>query len=167
MNMQITRDGIFDLQISVEDLSIGLRRTKSNKLNNPGLVECQGVIGKEGVLQRIKELVRSFSITSNFPFPQLFIDSRVILLCTRNTIYEYVNGELYIKFYTDIDAGSRWDFTSVGNFIYMSNGRIVIIRDPDTLEFYQSTDYPTATSICNYNGQVIIGAPNAGYYLGD
>jgi hypothetical protein len=165
MNMQTTRDGIFDLQISSEDLAIGLRRTKSNKLDSPGMVECQGVIGQEGILQKIKELVRSFSITSNFPFPQLFIDSKVILLCTADTIYEYVNGELSIKFSTS--AGSKWGFISVGNFIYMSNGRVVIIRDPDTLEFYQSTDYPTATCICNYNGQVIIGAPNAGYYLGD
>ena len=104
-------------------------------------------------------------MSSNFPFPQLFIDSKVILLCTADTIYEYVNGELEIRFSTD--AGSKWSFISVGNFIYMSNGRVVIIRDPDTLEFYQSNDYPTATCICNYNGQVIIGAPNAGYYLGD
>lgn len=164
MSMQITKDGIFNMRLDSEILSIGLRKNKSNKVNSPGMVECSGVIGIEGVLQKLTPLIRTLRITTSFPYPQLFVESDVVILCTASNIYEYINEALVLKLTTT--SGSTWSLISVGEFIYMSNGAVAVIRDPISKEFSISTQ-PTAMCICNYNGQVIIGAPNAGYNLGD
>ena len=42
----------------------------------------------------------------------------------------------------------------------MSNGKVAVIRDAGSYVYATSTIQPTATAICNYNGQVIIGAPD-------
>ena len=46
------------------------------------------------------------------------------------------------------------------DYIYMSNGKVVVVRDPATFAYSETTDLPTASSIVNFNGQAIIGAPD-------
>jgi hypothetical protein len=42
----------------------------------------------------------------------------------------------------------------------MSNGKIVVIRSAGDFTYSLSSILPSAMAICNYNGQVIIGAPD-------
>jgi len=166
MPIELTKDGIFSMPIKPEVLSKGLRRSKSNYLNSDGLIYCAGAVGREGVLQRLDELVKTFDLTSTFPYPQIFIEPYIILVCTATHIYEYDGSNLILKISTAV-VGSTWSLITVEDFVYMSNGSITVVRDPISNIFSITSDHPTAMAICNYNGQIIIGAPNAGYNLGD
>jgi hypothetical protein len=42
----------------------------------------------------------------------------------------------------------------------MSNGKVAVIKDPDTGEYSETLLLPTAVSILNFNGQVILGSPD-------
>lgn len=162
--MEILRNGKFSLPIRSADLKKGLRKLKTNLVNEHSLIECNGAVGIEGVLQKLQDLVRTYELDSEFPFPQIFVETNLILVCTRNYIYEVQSGNLILKY--SANSGSTWSLISSHDFVYMSNGVVSIIRDPVTKK-YSAANVPTAMAICNYNGQIIIGAPDAGYNLGD
>jgi len=75
-------------------------------------------------------------------------------------IYEWDSGSLTLK-YTATTAGSTWTAVDFYNYIYLSNGREAVVRSPETGLYSLSTTLPTGMTICNFNGQVIVGAPDA------
>jgi len=162
--MEILRNGKFSLPIRNTDLKMGLRKLKTNLVNEHSLIECNGAVGMEGVLQRLSELVRTYELDAEFPYPQIFVETNVIIVCTKYYVYEVQGGELILKH--SVVGGSTWSLISSHDFVYMSNGAVSVVRDPITKQ-YSEVDVPTAMAICNYNGQILIGAPNAGYNLGD
>ena len=161
--MTTLKDGT--TSFSIKDLSKGLRKTKENQ-KNKSLIYCDGLIGKNGVLKTTDNLSRidTSVVEDNFPFPQLFVLDRFILVCGSSKIYEYENNTLTLKI--TVFPGSTWSLVNFGEFIYISNGRTVVVRDVESREYSETTDYPTAMTICNYNGQILIGAPDAGYIGG-
>lgn len=161
--MEVLRNGKFSLPISSERLSKGLRKTEKIVNNSYSLSTCSGVIGKEGKLSKLSDLIRSFDISTSFPYPQIFVETNIIIVCTQTQIYEVVedNPELRLT----VAGGSTWSLVSSHDFIYMSNGIVSVIRDPNSHVFSESDDLPTAHCMCNYNGQIIIGAPDAGYEI--
>lgn len=163
--MRVLNNGFFSLPIVSNKLSKGLRKDSNNQINNHATVECSGVIGKEKVLERLHELTKSFDLTVTFPYPQLFIETNIIIVCTSTNIYEFEDDNLNLKLTTT--AGSTWSLISVHDFVYMSNGIVAVVRNPESKVYSISDDIPTAMAICNFNGQVIVGAPDAGYNLGD
>jgi len=60
-----------------------------------------------------------------------------------------------------VAAGQTWAAVDFYDYIYMSNGAVAVVRDPNTGTFSTTTDQPTAVAICNYNGQVMIGSPGS------
>ena len=160
--MHITRDGGFTFEIDSEDLSKGLRPSKHSPRNEKFLTECTGAIGYEKSLQAIEDmsdlLVDTSLITDGFPYPQIFVFTRHIIICGETNIYELVGGSLNLKI--TVAACIRWSAVDFHEFIYLSNGAVSVIRNASN-GIYSLSSLPTNSTICNFNGQVMIGAPGA------
>jgi len=160
--MYITRDGGFTFEIGSEDLSKGLRPSKHSPRNEKFLTECTGAIGYEKSLQAIEDisdlLVDTSLITDDFPYPQIFVFARHIIVCGKTNIYELVGGSLNLKI--TVAACIRWSAVDFHEFIYLSNGAVSVIRSASN-GIYSLSSLPTNSTICNFNGQVMIGAPGA------
>lgn len=150
----------FNITIDTSKLSKGLRPSKRMPRNSGFLVECSGAVGKDGVLQTLEELTRlaTDTITDAFPYPQIFVFTNLIIVCSSTKIYEWISGALDEKL--EVSAGSLWTAVDFYDFIYMSNGTAAVIRNPESNEFSAASSHPKAMAICNYNGQVLIGAPD-------
>ena len=155
----ISRGRNFSLMISTQDLSRGLRPSKRTPRNSGYLVQNSGAVGRDGVLQVLDSMsaMDLSAITDGFPFPQIFVFPQVIIVCGRTIIYEWISSALVQKL--NVDAGNTWEAISSGEYIYMSNGKVSVVKDPNNLEYSLST-LPVASCICNFNGQVLIGAPD-------
>ena len=152
----------FTFTISSDQLTRGLRPSKRAPRDSKFLVESKGAIGQDGVLCAIDQLTRTSTaeVTDTFPFPQLFVFTNLIIVCGRLKIYELTSGSLSLK-YTASTGGSTWTAVDFYNYVYLSNGREAVTRNPDTGVYSLSSTLPKAMSICNFNGQVIVGAPDA------
>lgn len=157
--MEIFKSGKFSHVIHGSKLSRGLRDNKRRTRNNDMMIECSGAVGRDNVLQVIEELERlnTSVITDSFPYPQIFVLNQVIIVCSQTKIYEWFADELVEKL--TVTAGSTWRVVDFFKYIYMSNGKIAVERDPN-LQTYSLSSLPLATGMCNYNGQIIIGAPD-------
>ena len=162
--MFITRDGGFTFEIGPEDLSRGLRPRKTLPRNEKFLVECFGAVGYERALQTIEDLsdliVDTSLIEDGYPFPQIFCFTNHTIVCGHFDIYELVGGSLELKF--SGPGGIRWTAVDFNDFIYLTNDNVSVVRNPDGT--YELSDLPIGTSLCNFNGQVLIGAPNIEWY---
>ena len=152
--------GEFTFTISSEQLVRGLRPSKRMPRDSKYLVKSKGAMGRDGVLTAIDELTRmaTDTIVSAFPFPQLFVFTNLIIVCSDTTIYEWVSGELVSKLV--VTVGSTWTAVDFYNYVYMSNGKVAVVRNSDTRVYSETTELPVCNSILNYNGQVIIGSPD-------
>lgn len=160
--MEIFRNGKFSHMISGDQLSRGLRYSKRLPRNNNMMTECSGAIGRDNILHIIEEFnrINTNAITDSFPYPQLFVLNEVIVVCSSTTLYEWFNGALVTKFTaTSEQVGHTWKVADYHSTLYLSNGKITVVKDPK-LKTYSVSTYPIATGICNYNGQLIIGAPD-------
>ncbi len=150
----------FSFIISSEHLSHGLRPSKRAARDTKFLVEAKGAIGKEGVLCAIDNLTRlDTSVSDTFPFPQLFVFTNVIISCGLIDIYEWQSGAWNSVWDASV-AGSTWSAVDFYDYIYLTNGQVAVVRSADTGIYSESTVLPTGLSLCNFNGQVIVGAPN-------
>jgi hypothetical protein len=161
MDLTVVKGGKFNFTIGASHLAKGLRVTKRNPRNSDYLVESAGAVGKDGVLQSIDSISRiaTATITDGFPFPQVFVFTNMIIVCGLKKIYEWVSGSLVLK-YTATEAGGTWSAVDFYDYVYMSNGKIAVIRDAGSYAYSLSSAQPHATAICNFNGQVMIGAPD-------
>ena len=150
----------FSITIDTSKLSKGLRPSKRMPRNSSFLVECKGAVGRDGVLQTLEELVRiaTATITDAFPYPQIFVFTNLIIVCSSTKIYEWVAGSLEEKL--TVTAGSLWSAVDLHDFIYMSNGAVAVLRSPESNVYSITTAQPEAMAICNFNGQILIGAPD-------
>jgi hypothetical protein len=161
VEISVAQGGKFTFTIKAKELSQGLRSSKQNPRDKDFLVTCIGAIGKNEVLQVTDALIRiaTATITDGFPFPQIFVFTNMIIVCGLNKIYEWDGTSLILK-YTAAVAGGTWSAVDFHDYVYMSNGKIAVIRDAGSYVYALSSTQPSATAMCNYNGQVIIGAPD-------
>jgi hypothetical protein len=160
MELSVAQGGKFSFTIKSKELSHGLRPSKSNPRDNDYLITCIGAIGKNGVLQATEELTRIATdlITDGFPFPQIFTFVNLTLVCGVRDIYEWDGTTLNLKFTApDGDYGGVW--TDFYDYIYLSNGKVAVVRNANNFNYTKSTILPVASAMCNFNGQVIVGAP--------
>jgi len=146
----------FRLTLDTQELARGMRPSKRMPRNSGYLIQSSGAVGRDGVLQvldPLSSLDLSF-ITDGFPYPQIFIFPSLIIACGETEIYEYESGAFVLKI--TASAGNTWAAISYGNFVYLSNGTVSIVRDSQNMS-YALSDLPTASCICDFNGQVIIG----------
>src|SRR3972149_8709232 len=120
--------GEFTVTVTAEQLSRGLRPSKRVPRNSRYLVECQSAIGRDGVLQSIDELTRIATtvITDAFPYPQIFVFTNLIIICSQTKIYELVGGSLVLKL--TVTPGSTWSAVDFFYYVYMSNGKVAVKR---------------------------------------
>jgi len=161
MELVIVKGGKFAFTIKASQLTRGLRPSKRKPRNSDFLVTCNGVVGRDGALQALDAMTRlvTTEITDAFPFPQIFVFTTVTIVCGLRTIYEYAASSLTLK-YTAADAGGLWNAVDFYDYVYMSNGKIAVIRNAGSKVYALDSNQPSATAICNYNGQVLIGAPD-------
>ena len=161
--MKVLRDGTFGFVIGAEALSRGLRPSKRVARNTQYLVECIGAVGLDKVLQVIDDLETdridtSATITDAFPYPQIFVFTDYILICDQQNIYEWDGTSLTLML-GPVTAGELWSAVDFYGFIYLSNGSVSVLRDPNSGTYSPTTDQPIASAICNFNGQVMVGSP--------
>jgi hypothetical protein len=161
MEISVAQGGKFTFTIKAKGLSQGLRTTKRNPRDSDFLTTCIGAVGRDGTLQVIDafERLATDDITDGFPFPQIFVFTNIIIVCGLKKIYEWNGTSLDLK-YTAADAGGVWSAVDFYDYVYMSNGKIAVIRDAGSYVYDIALTQPFASAICNYNGQVIIGAPD-------
>ena len=154
----IPRGKNFTLIFESQDLSRGIRPSKRAPRNSGYLVESAGTVGKDGVLQTLDPMdsMDLSAISDGFPYPQLFVFPQVIIVCSKNTIYEWVSGTLIEQI--TVPSGVPWKAVSIARYVYFSNRVVSVVRDPLD-NSYAISDLPVASCICNYNGQIFIGAP--------
>jgi hypothetical protein len=156
--MTVSGDGTFSITIGSEELARGLRPSKRTPRNSKYLIECSGAIGRDGVLQTVYNLAADRIIKDTvFPFPQLFIFTNMILVCTDKKIYELVNESLIEKL--SVLPGTTWSAIESFDYVYMSNGKVAVERDALSKVWKVSSTLPIAGAMVNYNGQIMIGAP--------
>ena len=150
----------FSFVITAEELTKGLRPSKRVARDMKFLVESKGAVGRDGVLSSIDELTRiaTTSITDGFPFPQLFVFTNLIIVCGAKTVYEWVSGALLLKYTAPVAAGT-WSAVDFYDYVYLTNGNVAVVRNAESKVFSLSS-LPHATAVCNYNGQVLVGAPD-------
>lgn len=161
--MEIDRYGNFRVTIGGAKLMRGLRPSKRTPRNDGFLVTCQGAVGKDGVLQSLESLTRlaTSTITDAFPFPQIFVFTNVIIVCGLGKIYEWDGSSLVLK-YTATTKSGPWCAVDFYDCVYLSNGVEAVVRDASDKTYGLSTNLPAAYSLCNFNGQVLAGAPDVG-----
>ena len=151
-----------DFTIKTKTLASGLRATKRNPRDKSALITCAGAVGRDGVLQALDQFTRlATGDADTFPYPQVFVFTNVILICTQTKIYEWVSNALVLKH--TASAGSTWIALDFVNYLYLSNGAVVVVRDALTKVYSETTALPTAMAAVDFNGQVMLGAPDSGY----
>jgi len=103
----------------------------------------------------------SSSIGTAFPYPQIFVFTNVIIICTSTMIFEWVSSAPVHKL--TVAAGSTWCALDFHDYVYLSNGTVVVERDAWDKTYATTTELPTAMAACDFNGQVFLGSPDAGY----
>lgn len=161
--MKILPNGFFSFTYSPEDLSRGLRKFSEAPRNNKQLTRCNGAVGRNGVLKTLTALTLNEAaedcvsvVWDDFPFPQLFVLEKLILLCNRTSILEYDGAEFVAKA-TGLTSGNKWNVASSWDFVYLTNGKVAVLRDPSLRTYSISATAPVGTSVLNFNGQIIVG----------
>jgi len=139
----------------------------NNSRNNPMLIQSVGAIPYEKQLQAIEQFTAidvSSILNISHPFPQVFITSDFILICSIAAIFEYDGSSLTLKA-AGVQAWGLWSVLDFKTYIYITNGAIALTRDPDTGIYSQITPSETltyASCVCNFNGQILMGSPEGG-----
>ena len=159
----IPRGRNFTFILDTQDLARGLRPSKRVPRNSGYLVESSGAVGRDNVLQTLDLMERMdlSLISDGFPYPQIFVFTNMIIICGETKIYEWVDSALVEKL--TVTAGSTWSAVDFFDYVYMSNGKVAVTRDALNKTYSTTTDLPTCMAMCNFNGQVMIGATDAGY----
>jgi len=167
MNIDISRTGKFTYTIKDKVLSRGMRPSNKLPRNNEFLLICYGAVGKDNALVTlasfgVAEEALGF-ITDSFPYPQVFLLNDFIIFCGAQTIWELPVGadvSALTHVFSTKSPGGLWSVLDYYRYIYLSNGKVNVVRDPSSGTYSYNTDLPTAIAACNFNGQALIGGEN-------
>ena len=158
--MNILENGAFSDEWDANTLASGLRASSKLYRNAKSLSQCDGCIGIDGLLSTVPTLSlsnlynSSLVIKDDFPFPQIFTLEKYIIVCNRTTILELVGSTLVLK--ATVIGGELWSIASSHDFLYLSNGVVSLVRNPENGK-YVITDAPICSALINFNGQIICG----------
>lgn len=156
-----------------EGLAKGLRASEHNPRNSGALIQADGVLVEAAELFNIEELTQ-FDISDiedcSFPFPQCFRLRNWVLVCTPTKIYTY-NGSSLSLVYSG-EEGSTWTVADFYNYLVMTNGKELVVLDPETGNWSKYLDclIPNCLCLCDVNGQIFVGGPEVSIsagFLGD
>jgi len=163
--MPILQNGQFTFTIESNELARGLRPTKRAPRNSKYLIECEGAVGLDGILSVLPQLEGSRIVDAllagvTFPYPQVFVFIKVIIVATRSVIYEWDGTNLNLGIDVTGSEGLPWAAVDFFDYIYMSNTHVAVRRKYSDQLWELAPDLPTTSAICNYNSQVLIGSPD-------
>lgn len=148
-------------------LVVGLRSTDKNKRGRQALAQSDGMVPVEGALSANEELtivdISTIIPTPSFPYPQIFELAQITIVCTATQIYELeIDGTTLTLQIGSLIEGHVWSLADFGHFVMLTNGKQVIYRDGSSKIFsaYDPYGMASASSVCNFNGQIIVAAPN-------
>jgi hypothetical protein len=175
--MEITRnsrayygtDDSFTMTLDSKDVSKGLRPSSRSPRNSEFDVVCSGAVGRDGVLSRLESLTRidTSVITDSFPYPQIFVFPELIIVFGSTKIYEYNPTTSTLTLKLTVTVGNLWRCIAKGFYAYMSNGVVAVERSPESGVYSLATDVPIVESICDFNSQIIVGAPTIATVLSE
>jgi len=159
--MRVLPNGQFTLTLPGDVINKGLRPSSNNPRNNPLLTVCEGGIGYEGVLSTHNISASALMADplidlADFPFPQIFAHKQYLIVCNRLEILELTSGSLVSKIVVTQSDG-LWTCVDYYNFLYFSNGKVSVTRNPSNGTYSLSTTLPICKTLCDYNGQVFAG----------
>lgn len=100
---------------------------------------------------------------SNFPYPQLFVLTDLVLLCYPGEIYEVNNPQRPEQFYKVFETpkvAKPWTVADFGTYLVLSNGACRVQKDPSTkayTEILNDPRFPNAEVFAAFNGQCLAG----------
>jgi len=156
--MRIFNNGYFALEFGKGDLAKGLKPKGSVARNEKFLETIQGGYVHDGALQSLDLLDRTPISTEAyaFPWPQLLVLTNHVLLCGPKKIYRLEDNAWALKITASLDGG-LWTCAAFDNYLYLSNGKVVIVRSCFGV-WVETTELPKALALCNFNGQAIAGS---------
>lgn len=142
-------------------LNKGLDPADTPTLNSKYLLKSDGAFVREGVLRNdFVPFYANPTIYGTFPYMQIFSLSQHLIVCLQDQIWERDDkSSTWGQKLNLIPAGYTWNVIDRGDFLYLSNGRVAVIRDAGTGQYSITTDYPAAACMCDPNKQVLIGGP--------
>jgi hypothetical protein len=139
-----------------EQLGKGLRAKRTSPRQSVSIEELIGVrVGRAGLENR-PSMTQPFSVDFQWPFPQLFHLEREWLLAYDHNVYRIDPVDWSKSLLFGATSDMTWHVADFFDFIVMTNGAEVYVRDPDTGSFGKST-LPHFKTCCNFNGQLIVG----------
>jgi hypothetical protein len=162
MTIEVLRNGKFTFQFDQNHLTKGLRRSDRQERDGYGMTDLSGMIGVDGGFATIPMPTTVFD-TGNpgaYPFPQVFVLSRLVLYCTQTKIFEMNYATRALTEKITVTAGGLWSVVDFVTVVYLSNGVVSVYKDADSGVYTLGAEplrFPVANAICNYNGQVIVG----------
>jgi hypothetical protein len=159
MSFEALQDGKFTNVWQTPDLMKGLRKDSQIARNSYEMSVLSGMVALNDGFQAIPASSSKVDLDSSdpsFPFPQVFVLSRHILYCTSTKIYEVNPVGYTLTLGITVSAGSRWNVVDFFDYLYASNGTVSVERSASGV-WSTSSDLPIAYSMCNYNGQVLVG----------
>ena len=135
---------------------------KENIRNSLFLTESLGAFPYQGVLITSENFsanqIDASALACTFPFPQIFVLSEVILICTPTAIYEY--PDLTTPKISGLTTGTLWSVADYKRFILLTNSQVVVKKDSGTGLYSIDTTRPAGTCIADFNGQMFLTSPN-------
>jgi len=163
--MKILPNGEFSVTWNTEDLKKGSAAHAVMSRSQENLATCKGALGTKGILRALEELSINdmfidedeLVVLDDFPFPQLIVTERLVLVCNRTSILEVLGDATLVEAISELPTGARWQYASSFEYIYLSNGEVTVVRDPFSREWAIDTTLPKAGAILNYKGQIFVG----------
>lgn len=153
-----------DFVVELSEIVKGLRQKERSPNNIPTLTEISGIYPREGLLASLPEPVQ-IALTDlpeqTFPFPQLFKLTNLTLVCGENSIWEFnETNNSFAEVLANIPGNHTWSVIDFVEWIYLTNGKVAVVRNAGSKQYEVVTELPFGSCLCNYNGQILIGAPN-------
>lgn len=96
------------------------------------------------------------ALAGTWPFPQLLKLNDYNIVATADTLYS-IEGDVLLSGISS--AGYPWSGAIVGDYIILTNNKVVVAGRGYTLEVDTTALVPVGRCICSIGGQYIIGAP--------
>jgi hypothetical protein len=159
------------------DLNLnGLRKYTRTERNKQALTECFNLKPKESGLVPFDPISTPITdLDVEWPFPQFFLTNEYKLALTKDALYQ-VNADwsvtLLLDFSSDYRDNADWEYSiwhlaDFFTYVVISNENIMIHFDTVTSAFKQlspTVNIPQFSTICNFNGQAIIGNIKTTWY---
>lgn len=134
---------------------------KENVRDSLFLTESLGAFPYQGVLITPEDFsanqIDTVALGCSFPFPQIFVLSELILICTPTKIYEYPN---LTTAKITVTTGCLWTVADYKTYLALTNGQVMVKRDPATGLYSLDSTRPFGTCVSDFNGQMFITSPN-------